>query len=314
MFMFFMQMMEDGNAPSMLGTETAFHYGYALLAIMGGQRVVATHDSVQPDHVAVLNLVLECGAPPDLPDILGYTPLHHVCMARERLDLLRTLLEHGANPNAQDRFGCVPITSACQRNYVDTIDVLMEFGASLDVEDADGCTPEEFYPKGGAYVTAVVQKWKRRRAGETVALNEEGCTTCGKVVPKLKYCASCHAARYCSKDCQSTSFSRGLYAHADPATIFQEHIGPYIRRSASPSAQRRPSRWSHSMKISVNSGIRQTSCALFTASVFRNSPPVTAARCTGHNYVRERRRRWSSRFRSHSILALGNLQPQRPET
>ncbi|TFK85965.1 ankyrin [Polyporus arcularius HHB13444] len=196
------QMVENGSAPDLLATETAFEYGYAMFTVSGAQRIVGGPPGVIVDHPGVLRYLLEIGMPPDLPDILGYTALQLTCMARVRADLVRVLLECGADPDHQDRFGGVAIMSAFQNNAVDAIDALMEFGASLDIPDADGCTPEEFYVKAGPQVTATVHKWKRRRSGEAAALDGKGCGFCGKSEMLLKFCAHCHVIRYCTRECQ----------------------------------------------------------------------------------------------------------------
>ncbi|KAH9850149.1 ankyrin [Lenzites betulinus] len=224
---------ESANAPDILGHETPFQYGYALLTVHGSYRVRGGPPAT--DHAATLKYLLECGAPPDIPDIVGYTALHHACIVNPRADLARILLEAGADPNYQDRFGSVPLMGAFQNDAVDTIDVLMEYGARLDIEDANGDTPDEFFIKAGPYVTAAVQKWKRKRAGENQPLDEGGCAACGKQDTTLKFCGKCGAAWYCSKECQRSDwqqhkltcigFNRDTTVTLRP---FYQDIGPII--------------------------------------------------------------------------------------
>ncbi|CDO75103.1 hypothetical protein BN946_scf185010.g28 [Trametes cinnabarina] len=191
---------ESGRAPDLTGQETGYKYGYAALALFGAQRL---EPNPRSDHVGTLKYLLEHGAPPDVPDVVGYTALHHACMAYPRADIARILLEHGADPNWQDRFGDVALNGAFQNESLDAIEVLMEFGARLDIKDADDYTPGEFFIKCGPRVTAVVQKWKRKRAGESAPLDEKTCTVCRKGGVQLKWCARCHKTWYCSKECQS---------------------------------------------------------------------------------------------------------------
>ncbi|KAI0636313.1 ankyrin [Trametes polyzona] len=192
---------ENGNAPDLSGHETGYLYGYAALVLFGAQRLQPRPNDPM-DHIGTLRYLLERGAPPDVPDVVGYTALHHACMAYPRADIARILLEHGANPDAQDRFGSVALIGAFQNNSIEAIEVLMEFGARLDIPDADGHTPESFFVKCGPKVTSVVQKWKRKRAGVANPLDEKACATCGKSQVPLKFCARCHATWYCSKGCQ----------------------------------------------------------------------------------------------------------------
>ncbi|TBU44049.1 hypothetical protein BD309DRAFT_863131 [Dichomitus squalens] len=229
------RMVEGGKAPPLDGTETPYEYGYAMLVVSGGQRMIGGPSGVKVDHKATLRYLLEHGAPPDVPDIVGYTALHHVCMAHSRPDLARILLEHGADPNSQDKFGSVPLMGAFQNNSVEAVEVLMEFGAKLDIEDADGCTPDEFYIKCGPTITAAVQKWKRKRSGESTAMDEKRCAACGSSAGTLKFCNACHAIRYCSKQCQRSHWSlhktRCIPFSADSTvtlTPFYEDIGPVM--------------------------------------------------------------------------------------
>ncbi|OSC98047.1 ankyrin [Trametes coccinea BRFM310] len=196
------QAVESGNAPDILGTETPYSFGYAALVVYGAQRLVSLSDVTQFDHTGTLRYLLSQGAPPDTPDVLGYTALHHTCAQRPRPGLTRILLEHGADPDKQDRFGCVPLLSAMRYDCVECVGALLEFGASLDIRDADGDTPDAFTMYAGPRIAAAVQRWKRKRTGETHPLDRKACATCGKANVVLKKCAQCQAIFYCSRECQ----------------------------------------------------------------------------------------------------------------
>ncbi|KAI0823957.1 ankyrin [Trametes gibbosa] len=224
---------ESANAPDILGHETPFRYGYALLTVHGSYRVRGGPPAT--DHVATLKYLLECGAPPDIPDIVGYTALHHACIVNPRVDLMRILLAAGADPNHKDRFGSVPLMGAFQNDSVKAVDALMEYGARLDIEDANGDTPDEFYIKAGPYVTAAVQRWKRKRAGENQPLDEKACAACGKQDVALKFCAKCGAVWYCSKECQRSDWRQhklSCVGFDGETTVtlrpFYQDIGPII--------------------------------------------------------------------------------------
>jgi hypothetical protein len=52
----------------------------------------------------------------------------------------------------------------------------------------------------------MIQKWERQRTGQQLPLGEKKCEGCGKAPAgdvKLKQCAKCRAAWYCSAECQS---------------------------------------------------------------------------------------------------------------
>ncbi|KDQ50586.1 hypothetical protein JAAARDRAFT_141723 [Jaapia argillacea MUCL 33604] len=201
------QQVESGIAPDLTGSETPFKFGYGSLVVFGAQRLRASPD-VKPHlkHFETLRYLLSCGLPPDVPDIVGSTALHHATMKEpSHIPLARLLLQNGADPNYQDRYGCVPLLNCFQTNQVEAIDLLLEFGADLDIGDGDNVSPSKAFLGFGPQVTAVVRKWVRKRAGEEAPLDEKKCDNCGKLgsgTVKLKMCSSCHTARYCSTDCQ----------------------------------------------------------------------------------------------------------------
>ncbi|EIW57990.1 ankyrin, partial [Trametes versicolor FP-101664 SS1] len=194
---------ESGAAPELTTLETAYKHGYVTLLFFGAREAgLSSTRGDLADHIGTLKYLLERGASPNTPDIVGYTPLHHACMAHPRADIARILLQHGANPDAQDRFGSVALIGAFQNESIAAIEVLLEFGARLDVADPNGHTPDSFFVQCGPKVTAVVQKWKRKRAGTANPLDEKRCATCARADGPLKFCAKCHATWYCSKECQ----------------------------------------------------------------------------------------------------------------
>ena len=202
------QMVENGTAPDlMLATETPLQFGYVLLVVCGAQHIRFDHATPRLDHARTLRYLLSLGVPHDVQDIVGYTALTHTCMFSPRPDLARILLEHGADPNHQDKYGSVPLMGACRMKALENVNVLMEYGARLDIKNADGNSPEELYLNAGPEVTAVIQRWKRKRAGETMAMEDgKRCAFCGRSDAKLKTCARCHVARYCSPECQGIPF------------------------------------------------------------------------------------------------------------
>ncbi|KAI0648664.1 hypothetical protein C8Q79DRAFT_1007247 [Trametes meyenii] len=144
---------ESGNAPDLLGHETPYQWGYVALTLFGAQRLVMVGMGTPPDHIGKLKYLLKHGAPPDIPDILGYIILH-ACMARPRADW-------------QDWWDSVALIAAFQNNTLDSMDVFVQ------------CRP---------HVTALVQKWKRRRAGIDDPLDAKACAACGKLNVWLKWC------------------------------------------------------------------------------------------------------------------------------
>ncbi|KAG5729442.1 Ankyrin-2 [Termitomyces sp. T112] len=190
---------------------------------------------VQPnqgvDHLATLRFLVSRGLAVDIPDIIGWTALHHVVIGQSlRVDLLRELLKSGAKVDHQNRYGDVPLLGAYQKNYTAANDLLLEYGADLE---AEGLTPRRSFLMFGPQVTAVVQKWIRKRSGEEAPRNEKRCDSCGTTEKPLKNCAKCHVDRYCSVECQKKEWG----THKKTCQPFSEDnivtIRPYYAQDES---------------------------------------------------------------------------------
>ncbi|KAK0245163.1 hypothetical protein EDD85DRAFT_963835 [Armillaria nabsnona] len=190
------------NAPDLEGTETPYKFGYLTIVVFGAQRLQIPN----PLHIKLLKSLISRGAPVDLLDIAGYTALSHGTMNHlAKLDLCRVFLESGSDPNQRNRYGEVPLLDCFQTNGIGAIDLLMEFGADIDVADADGVRPREFQLKAGPEVTAVVQRWLRKRSGDERPTDTKACESCKKPGGdgvQLRLCSKCQTARYCSTACQ----------------------------------------------------------------------------------------------------------------
>ncbi|KAG6877910.1 hypothetical protein C0993_002396 [Termitomyces sp. T159_Od127] len=196
--------LNEGTAPKLDGTETTYEFGYATLIISGAQRV---QPSERTDHVATLRFLVSQGLPVDVPDIAGLTALHHCVIGQIlNVELLRELLKSGANVDHQNRYGEVPLFGAYMKSHVQAVELLLQHGADLGIKEADGLAPSDCL-QFGPQITAVVQKWIRKRNGQEAPRNEKRCDSCGASDKPLKNCAKCHVARYCSVECQRKEWS-----------------------------------------------------------------------------------------------------------
>lgn len=103
-----MQALRSGTAPPLSTKESAYEQGYATLVILGSQRLKSIDAPGAPkaEHLAVLEILIAHGVPLDLPDIGGFTALHHSVLGNSLQDkeqIIRKLLSSGANVNYQDR-------------------------------------------------------------------------------------------------------------------------------------------------------------------------------------------------------------------
>lgn len=94
------------------------------------------------DRVAVIDVLLDAGAPIDAPDgtDLAYTPL--IAAAREgALDAVRRLLRAGADITAAESIGGTALHHAVLAGRVDVVRELLRGGAAVDAVDDNGRTP-----------------------------------------------------------------------------------------------------------------------------------------------------------------------------
>ncbi|KAJ3521494.1 hypothetical protein NMY22_g12293 [Coprinellus aureogranulatus] len=170
-----------GNAPPLSQKETAYEFGYASLVVTGAQRVAPMPGSnFKPDHYAVLELLISRGLPLSIPDIGGYTALHHsVLRTGERHNsfdnvtkekVIRKLLTSGADINYRTRWGDTPLHYAIQLGDTLGIDLLMEHGADIDIPGGNGATVRDLYVRSGATVAAAIEKWVLKRSAHAVDL------------------------------------------------------------------------------------------------------------------------------------------------
>jgi MYND finger/Ankyrin repeat len=204
------QSIQAGNAPEITGTETPYKISYISLVILGSQSLVPGPGTPPMDHLGTIKYLISAGAPVDKEDLVGLTSLHIATLGEAfKLDIARFLLESGANVNHLDRYGSLAILSPMQTNNIPAIELLLEFGTDINIADADNVTPQSICISCGPQVTAVFEKWKRRRVETEAIRQEKKCGNCGSPGSgntKLLQCAKCHTMLYCSKQCQSTPY------------------------------------------------------------------------------------------------------------
>ncbi|KAG6377918.1 hypothetical protein JVT61DRAFT_14707 [Boletus reticuloceps] len=172
------QAVESGTAPDLSTTQTPFLFGFVSFAVLGALRLETCAPGTPMRHLDVISYLIDSGASPEIPDISG------------------------ANVNAQNQFGEIPLFFSLQGGAAQIVDILMEHGADLDIADANGDSPRKMCVIYGPEVTAVIQRWERKRKGEEAPWEEKRCENCKTKGSGLKQCARCHVVRYCSTECQ----------------------------------------------------------------------------------------------------------------
>ena len=199
------------------GTECDLELGYVAIVVLGSQRVqgcptegcqdcqespCTEHESLI-QHEACLKFLLSRGAPPDVPDLCGYTALHHSLIGDPKPAMARILVDRGADVNAQNRYGITPLLGALYINSLELIEMFLRAGAKLDLKDGEGTSPEVLYRTRGPDVVRAMEKHIREKVGGDAALKGDRCSVCKRRGIPLKRCTRCRMQLYCSVGCQS---------------------------------------------------------------------------------------------------------------
>ena len=96
----------------------------------------ATHN-----YLEVVQLLLERGADPNLPDNAGWTPLHYAAWFGSGTAILAVLQDHGAQVNAQNDRGITPLYFASVAGHDTQVKYLLAHGADRNIASKSGYTP-----------------------------------------------------------------------------------------------------------------------------------------------------------------------------
>jgi hypothetical protein len=93
------------------------------------------HIAASGGQAAIVTLLIQAGARPDVPDHHGFPPLVQAA-ANGHWAVVRLLLKHGARSGLQDA-----LMSACEAGAPDAVRMLLGAGAAVDGESTYGLTP-----------------------------------------------------------------------------------------------------------------------------------------------------------------------------
>lgn len=137
-----------GKTPLFKAVESCSIDCVDLLILQGCQSTTYEKSGTTALHVAVLankiqlvEILVEDGkADVNVPDQLGFTPLHLSC-GLGYIEVVKYLLQHNANPNAKDKKGRTPLFGAAMDNSGTITGLLLENGADPNVVDELGKLP-----------------------------------------------------------------------------------------------------------------------------------------------------------------------------
>jgi hypothetical protein len=100
--------------------------------------------AVKKDQVAVVNILLEFGADPNIPDAKGSSPLLRA-VKNNQAAMVKLLLEHGANANPPDKDGWSLLHFAVTHNAYDVLVTLLQHrhdkNINIEAKCSSGKTP-----------------------------------------------------------------------------------------------------------------------------------------------------------------------------
>ena len=108
---------------------------------VGSRARTALHVACFDGKEELAQLLLERGADPALVDEDGETAVNGACF-HGRVGVVGCLLRHGGSPiDLPDRLGYTPLHSAALEGYLEVVNLVIQAGADPTISQRDGTTP-----------------------------------------------------------------------------------------------------------------------------------------------------------------------------
>ena len=113
--------------------------GYLQTTPLSVATEIAYYTSVDSSHIHIIQLLLERGAKPNIPNKDGDTPLH-VSAKHDNRIVTQLLLERGADPNRVNKWGDTPLHIAAERGLPGLAQLLLNSRANPNKANKIGNT------------------------------------------------------------------------------------------------------------------------------------------------------------------------------
>ena len=108
--------------------------------------IIPLFAAIHGDHAAVVKLLLNMGADPNLGDEVGITPLHYAAISGNSGTVMKMLLVAGGDPNKGNGLGDQPLHWAATTFHTEKVRLLLDAGADPNATNVAGKTPL-YWPK-----------------------------------------------------------------------------------------------------------------------------------------------------------------------
>lgn len=105
------------------------------------------HRAVEKQEIKLVELLLNCGADPNVRNKMGYTPLH-LAVLYNNYNIVEILINNNANVNSRSNSGKTPLHLLSMRKENEASykigEILLKNYASTSLRDACGFTPLDY--------------------------------------------------------------------------------------------------------------------------------------------------------------------------
>ena len=167
------RILDGPDAPSLSGVTTGMELSFVGATVMAFVRADEMPPCPnRPEHLAIIKLLIERGAPVNVVDARGDTPI--TLAAIQGLDsapLIRALADAGANLNHRNKGGRTALFTHAMNGRLASVKALLDAGAQLEIDDANETSIAVAFEQGGPAMDAVLKAFLVQHPGLPLRLS-----------------------------------------------------------------------------------------------------------------------------------------------